>query len=93
MNTWMWKHPATKINLFKVKSFGTIDIIPPIAKRLMCGDIGIGAMEEPSQIAKRIKEILDAKDKCLCLTDVVSTVLAIFIFGNLGRGLYRILRS
>ena len=93
MNTWMWRNPSTKINLLKIQSFGSIDIIPPIAKRLMCGDIGFGAMEEPSKIAIEVKDIIARRAKSSTGMSVISAGLAFLIFGSLGRGLYRMLRT
>lgn len=49
MNTLMWDHPITETHLKSLTSFN-IKIIPPISKRLACGDVGIGAMEEPEKI-------------------------------------------
>ena len=44
MNTAMFRHPLTKIQLdILVKNFG-FTLIDPIEKKLMCGDIGLGAM-------------------------------------------------
>ena len=93
MNTWMWRNPSTKLNLLKIRSFGSIDIIPPIAKRLMCGDVGVGAMEEPSEIAVKVKDIIACRAKVSTGMSVISTGLALIIFGNLGRALYRMLRA
>lgn len=44
MNTAMWDHAITRVHLNAVSSFG-IHVIPPISKKLACGDSGIGAME------------------------------------------------
>ena len=50
MNTAMWDHPLTAQQLDALVSFGW-RIIDPIAKQLACGDVGNGAMQEPSAIA------------------------------------------
>ncbi|KJE88590.1 phosphopantothenoylcysteine decarboxylase, variant 3 [Capsaspora owczarzaki ATCC 30864] len=39
MNTFMWDHPATARQLDMLQSLG-MEIVPPIAKRLACGDLG-----------------------------------------------------
>lgn len=57
MNTWMWRHPSTRECLDKLRRWGVVEIAP-IAKRLACGDEGIGAMEEVDKIAERIKLLL-----------------------------------
>ncbi len=53
MNTKMWAHPATRENLRLVRSFGA-ECVGPISKRLMCGDVGTGAMEEPAEVARKV---------------------------------------
>ena len=57
MNTWMWKHPSTAEAVEKLRSWGCVEV-PPIAKRLACGDVGVGAMEEVGKIVERVKEAL-----------------------------------
>ena len=39
MNTHMWEHPITATQLHTLKGFGYTEI-PPISKRLACGDEG-----------------------------------------------------
>ncbi|KAI8906856.1 flavoprotein [Gorgonomyces haynaldii] len=53
MNTAMWEHPLTARHLETVKSLG-YEIIDPISKTLACGDIGVGAMAEPKDIAAHL---------------------------------------
>ncbi|GAB6028088.1 hypothetical protein CHUAL_002308 [Chamberlinius hualienensis] len=57
MNTLMWEHPITQIQLTTLKSFGYF-IIQPISKTLACGDIGIGAMAEVNTIANHIWQLI-----------------------------------
>lgn len=52
-NTLMYSHPITQEHLDKVKSWGII-VVPPVEKKLFCGDIGIGAMENVEEILKHI---------------------------------------
>lgn len=62
MNTAMWEHPITQQHLDQIKTFGpNVYVIPPIVKTLICGDHGMGAMEEPSVIAQRVADILTQK--------------------------------
>lgn len=56
MNTYMWKNPLTKKQLEVCTDLGFI-IVPPISKTLACGDVGEGAMAEPSQIASMYASI------------------------------------
>jgi len=46
MNTLMWEHPATEEHLATLRRWhgDRLRIVQPIAKRLACGDEGIGAM-------------------------------------------------
>lgn len=39
MNTAMWEHPITTMQLQQLESFG-YNIVMPIDKKLACGDIG-----------------------------------------------------
>ncbi|EPZ34462.1 Flavoprotein domain-containing protein [Rozella allomycis CSF55] len=57
MNVHMWNHPLTSVQLRNLESWG-IQIIPPISKKLACGDIGIGAMEEPECIATKLAQVI-----------------------------------
>lgn len=52
----MWHHPATKINLGKIESFGNM-IIPAEKGELASGLYGEGRMAEPEVILKNIEEI------------------------------------
>ena len=53
MNTAMWDHPLTGQQLQTLQGFGW-QLIDPIAKQLACGDVGLGAMEEPPAIADAV---------------------------------------
>ena len=58
MNTNMFEHPITRKQLLSIKyefsktSNVTVEIIKPVAKKLMCGDCGTGAMAEIETIVK-----------------------------------------
>lgn len=49
MNTLMWNNPFTKWHIDLISQLGVI-MVPPVTKRLACGDYGDGAMAEPSVI-------------------------------------------
>ncbi|KAL8537684.1 hypothetical protein ACS0TY_012718 [Phlomoides rotata] len=49
MNTLMWDNPFTERHLVVLDDLG-MSLIPPVKKRLACGDYGNGAMAEPSLI-------------------------------------------
>jgi len=54
MNTFMWSNPFTGRHVEVIKQLG-ISLVPPITKRLACGDYGNGAMAEPSQIHTTVR--------------------------------------
>ncbi|XP_050684514.1 phosphopantothenoylcysteine decarboxylase isoform X2 [Leptidea sinapis] len=66
MNTRMWEHPVTSIQIGVLKGWG-YEEIPPISKTLACGDTGVGAMAEVHTIVERIKLIADKKFSCIKL--------------------------
>ncbi|KAF0986564.1 hypothetical protein HZS_103 [Henneguya salminicola] len=57
MNTNMYNHPITTIQISLLKSWGYYEI-PPIEKKLACGDYGIGAMASIEEIIKKITKLL-----------------------------------
>ena len=58
MNVRMWKHPSTKENLNKLKSYG-YNIIGPEIGDMACGEFGEGKMTEPLKIFKKIQNYFD----------------------------------
>ncbi|WZY73371.1 hypothetical protein YC2023_005611 [Brassica napus] len=54
MNTLMWNNPFTERHLCSLDELG-VTLIPPIKKRLACGDYGNGAMAEPSLIYSTVR--------------------------------------
>ncbi|KAM4747758.1 phosphopantothenoylcysteine decarboxylase [Rhinophrynus dorsalis] len=57
MNTAMWNHPITAQQIARLNSFGYREI-PCIAKKLECGDEGLGAMAEVHTILDKVEEVL-----------------------------------
>lgn len=53
MNTLMWEHPITEVQLNLLKSWG-YTLVPPQDKVLACGDKGMGAMADISVIVEAI---------------------------------------
>jgi phosphopantothenoylcysteine decarboxylase len=43
MNTFMWNHPLTEVQIKILQNWG-YEIVGPIDKKLICGDVGNGAM-------------------------------------------------
>ncbi|XP_009592930.1 phosphopantothenoylcysteine decarboxylase HAL3 [Nicotiana tabacum] len=60
MNTLMWNNPFTEKHLMAIDELG-ISLIPPVSKRLACGDYGNGAMAEPSLIFQAVRLYYDAQ--------------------------------
>ncbi|KAI3863216.1 hypothetical protein MKX03_002321 [Papaver bracteatum] len=60
MNTYMWNNPFTQRHLDAISELG-ISLVPPITKRLACGDYGNGAMAEPSVIYLTVMLAVDSR--------------------------------
>eukprot|EP00842_Homolaphlyctis_polyrhiza_P005374 jgi/Hompol1/5838/HPOL_004745-RA len=72
MNTHMWTHPTTAKHLLALKQDLGYTIIDPISKRLACGDIGIGAMANPQDIAREtIASVLEYHQNHLAASHAV----------------------
>ena len=59
MNTRMWEHPATQANLELLVSRG-VEIVGPASGELAEGEVGMGRMAEPAEIAARAEALLAA---------------------------------
>jgi phosphopantothenoylcysteine decarboxylase/phosphopantothenate--cysteine ligase len=59
MHTEMWEHPAVQDNLATLRRRG-VHVVEPTEGRLAGGDVGAGRLAEPSTIAARAIELLDA---------------------------------
>ncbi|KAL0437988.1 UNVERIFIED_CONTAM: Phosphopantothenoylcysteine decarboxylase [Sesamum latifolium] len=62
MNTFMWNNPFTERHLMVIDDLG-ISLIPPVTKRLACGDYGNGAMAEPSLIYSTVRLFYENRDQ------------------------------
>ncbi|KAM5571793.1 phosphopantothenoylcysteine decarboxylase [Rosa sericea] len=60
MNTLMWKNPFTERHLMSIDELG-VSLIPPVKKRLACGDYGNGAMAEPSVIYSTVRLFYESR--------------------------------
>ncbi|XP_034541138.1 phosphopantothenoylcysteine decarboxylase [Notolabrus celidotus] len=67
MNTAMWQHPVTAQQVSRLTEFGYVEI-PCIAKKLVCGDEGKGAMAEVSTIVSVVKQYLLKADESSQIT-------------------------
>ncbi|XP_001870350.2 phosphopantothenoylcysteine decarboxylase [Culex quinquefasciatus] len=61
MNTRMWDHPVTGQHVQVLRSWGLREI-PCVAKTLMCGDTGQGAMAEVDTIVDKVAACLVAME-------------------------------
>ncbi len=50
MNTEMWDHPTVQRNLRWLEEAGRTTIVAPTAKRLACGEVGVGGLAEVPDI-------------------------------------------
>jgi phosphopantothenoylcysteine decarboxylase/phosphopantothenate--cysteine ligase len=57
MNVRMWEHLATQENLAALRARG-VEIVGPVEGELAEGEVGLGRMSEPEEIAARIEAIL-----------------------------------
>ena len=57
MNTRMWEHPATQANVAVLRSRG-VELVGPAEGDLAEGEVGVGRMAEPEEIADRVAELL-----------------------------------
>jgi len=61
MNTDMWESPHTERAfkpLWEIHG-NKFRVVKPVEKKLACGTTGIGAMADPADIAKKVREALD----------------------------------
>ena len=59
MNTHMWSHPLTGAQLATLQGFGAV-VVPPMAKKLACGDVGVGALAELGDVVAAVKDAVGA---------------------------------
>jgi len=50
MNTEMYLHPVVQRNLGWLADLGRYAIVPPVEKRLACGDFGVGGLAAPEDL-------------------------------------------
>jgi phosphopantothenoylcysteine decarboxylase len=53
MNTMMWDSPFTAQHLHTLQQLGA-QVIPPVSKKLACGEVGNGAMAAPDDIVAAV---------------------------------------
>ena len=58
MNTYMWNNPLTMRHITTIKEIYGATIIPPVEKKLVCGDVGIGAMNSVDTIVQTLQKMV-----------------------------------
>lgn len=61
MNTAMWDHPACVRNRQWIDALGRYTWVDPVAKRLACGDVGVGGLADPAHILEQVAQIAAAR--------------------------------
>lgn len=54
-NTFMWDSLLTTLHRMYINTLG-IEIVKPVSKTLACGDTGVGAMADVSDIVQKVKD-------------------------------------
>jgi len=72
METAMWEHPATQVNVETLRARG-VRLIGPVAGRLASGREGAGRMAEPGDIVAAVEGVAGAADAWLAGKHVVVT--------------------
>jgi phosphopantothenoylcysteine decarboxylase/phosphopantothenate--cysteine ligase len=72
MNSRMWAHPATQANVAVLRARG-VEIIEPVEGELAEGEVGVGRMAEPEDIAARVEVMLSTQPRGLAGRRVLVT--------------------
>ncbi|MBX3262900.1 MAG: bifunctional phosphopantothenoylcysteine decarboxylase/phosphopantothenate--cysteine ligase CoaBC [Labilithrix sp.] len=57
MHPRMWSHPATQANVAALVSQGRVRLAGPVVGPVASGDVGMGRMAEPVEIARAVEEL------------------------------------
>lgn len=74
MNTLMYEHPLTAAHLRVVTELIGYTVVGPIGKGLACGDVGVGAMTEWSEIVMIVVERFGLAKKRIDIIEDTDTV-------------------
>jgi phosphopantothenoylcysteine decarboxylase/phosphopantothenate--cysteine ligase len=58
----MWDHPATTGNVAELAAQGRVTFVGPVGGEVASGDVGLGRMAEPLEIASTILDLLAPRD-------------------------------
>ncbi len=73
MNQQMWANQITQRNLATLQQVG-MQIISPDAGEQACGDVGLGRMPEPEQLANKVAEYFDVLKKADNTTESLASI-------------------
>jgi phosphopantothenoylcysteine decarboxylase/phosphopantothenate--cysteine ligase len=62
MHPRMWSHPATQANVTTLARQGRVRLVGPVVGPVASGDVGLGRMSEPEEIAQAIAASLAPRD-------------------------------
>jgi len=62
MHPRMWAHPATQRNVKTLEQDGRLQFVGPVVGPVATGEVGLGRMAEPADIARAVMSILGTKD-------------------------------
>jgi phosphopantothenoylcysteine decarboxylase / phosphopantothenate---cysteine ligase len=62
MHPRMWEHPATMRNVADLEAQGRVKLLGPVRGEVASGDVGVGRMAEPADIASAIVALLSPRD-------------------------------
>lgn len=62
MHPRMWDHPATTGNVAELAAQGRVTFVGPVGGEVASGDVGLGRMAEPLEIASTILDLLAPRD-------------------------------
>ncbi|HEY3816174.1 MAG TPA: bifunctional phosphopantothenoylcysteine decarboxylase/phosphopantothenate--cysteine ligase CoaBC [Polyangiaceae bacterium] len=62
MHPRMWEHPATQRNVAALAAQGRVSLVGPVGGEVASGDVGVGRMAEPADIAAAITAALGPRD-------------------------------
>lgn len=60
MNTAMWEQPVVQRNLRWLDELNRHRIVPPVSKRLACGDVGVGGLAEVDDLVEALRSVAPA---------------------------------
>ena len=61
MNTYMYQNPITGLQIQVLSEKLKVKVLPTVEKNLMCGDVGLGAMQDVGYIVSSVKEMVQSK--------------------------------